>query len=71
LRLEEAVIINWVKAGNKTKSEIQDEYFLAAIKIEFRATREPYGPRRLSKHLKQKGVTIGRERVDSMQSLGL
>ena len=53
----------WVKRGNKTKSDIQDEYFLKVLKIEFKATRETYGPRRLSKHLKQKGVNVGRERV--------
>jgi len=53
----------WVKAGNKTKSDIQDEYFLEVIRIEFKVTRETYGPRWLSKHLKQKGVNIGRNRV--------
>jgi len=53
----------WVKAGNKTKSDIQDEYFLGVIRIEFKVTRETYGPRRLSKHLKKKGVNIGWNRV--------
>lgn len=48
-----------VKKGNKIKTDIQDEYFLEVLKIEFKATRETYGPRRLSKHLKPKGVNVG------------
>ena len=51
-----------VKTGNKTKADIQDKYFLKAIQIECIVTRETYGPRCLSKHLKKKGVNIGRER---------
>ena len=54
LEVKRSGYYKWVKAGNKTKSDIKDEYFLEVIKIEFRATRETYGPRRLSKHLSKK-----------------
>ena len=54
LEVKRSSYYKWVKEGNKTKSDIQDEYFLDVIKIEFKATRETYDPRRLSKHLKQK-----------------
>jgi len=37
--------------------------FLEVLRIEFKATRETYDPRHLSKHLKPKGVNVGRERV--------
>lgn len=36
------------------------------IKIEFNVTRETYGPRRLSKHLKQKSVNVGRDHVERL-----
>ena len=38
LEVKRSGYYKWVKAGNKTKSNIQDEYFLDVIKIEFKAT---------------------------------
>jgi transposase InsO family protein len=56
----------WVRVGQKTKTNIEDEYFLEVIKAEFKSTRETFGPRRLSKWLNKKGVKVGRIKVERL-----
>lgn len=53
----------WIKMGLKTRREAEDEKLLPVIRSEFEATRETYGPRRLTKHLRKKGLRVGRNRV--------
>jgi transposase InsO family protein len=54
----------WLKSGRKTRREIEDEKYLSFIKIEFNKSRQTYGPRRLSKAIKQTyRLKIGRTRV--------
>ena len=54
----------WLKSGRKTRREIEDEKYLSFIRIEFNKSRQTYGPRRLSKVIKQTyKLKIGRIRV--------
>jgi transposase InsO family protein len=54
----------WLKNGRKTKRELKDDKYLPFIRIEFNKSRQTYGPRRLSKVLKQTyELNIGRTRI--------
>lgn len=54
----------WVKQGCISQSRRRDEEDLEIIRKAFEETRETYGPRRLSKYLRQQGYPIGRVRVE-------
>jgi putative transposase len=54
----------WIREGLKSKTDSEDEYLLEVIKIEFKSTRETFGPRRLLKWLNKKGVKVGRVKVE-------
>jgi len=56
----------WVKNGCKSRKQVENEYYLELIKIEFEKSRQTYGPRRLTKELKKKGHCIGRRRVEEI-----
>ena len=59
----------WLKKGRKTKRDIEDEKYLSFIRIEFNKSRQTYGPRRLSKVLKQTyKLNIGRTRVHEIMA---
>lgn len=54
----------WLKNGRKTKRDMEDEKYLSYICIEFNKSRQTYGPRRLSKTIKQTyKLNVGRTRV--------
>lgn len=63
LKVTRSGYYEWAKT-RKTKREIEDEQYLAKIKETFEKTRKTYGPRRMSKALKDKGIIIGRRRVE-------
>jgi transposase InsO family protein len=63
LKVTRSGYYEWAKT-RKTKREIEDELYLAKIKETFEKTRKTYGPRRMSKALKDKGIIIGRRRVE-------
>jgi transposase InsO family protein len=48
----------------KTNRDIEDESFLKQIQEKFKETRKTYGPRRMTKALKDDGLKIGRKRVE-------
>ncbi len=54
----------WVNQGCISHRQQRDKEALKDIRVAFKETRESYGPRRLSKHLQQKGHSIGRVRVE-------
>ena len=56
----------WLKRGSQSCRQQRDHEALAHIRAAFVETRETYGPRRLSKHLHQKGHNIGRVRVERL-----
>ena len=59
----------WLKNGRKTKRDIEDKKYLSFIRIEFNKSRQTYGPRRLSKVLKQTyELNIGRTRVHEIMA---
>ena len=59
----------WLKNGRKTKRDIEDKKYLSFIRIEFNKSRQTYGPRRLSKVLKQTyELNIGRTRVHNIMA---
>lgn len=50
--------------GRKTKRDIEDKKYLSYIRVEFNKSRQTYGPRRLSKSIKQTyQLNVGRTRV--------
>ena len=53
----------WVKQGCISQSRRRDKEDLEIIRKAFEETRETYGPRRLSKYLRQQGYPIGRVRM--------
>jgi putative transposase len=53
----------WVKQGCISQSRRRDKEDLEIIRKAFEETRETYGPRRLSKYLRQQGHPIGRVRM--------
>ena len=65
LKVTRSGYYEWSKT-RKTKREIEDELYLAKIKETFEKTRKTYGPRRMSKALKDKGIIIGRRRVERL-----
>lgn len=56
----------WVKSGCKSRKQIENEFYLELIKIEFDKSRQTYGPRRLAKELNKNGHRIGRRRVEEI-----
>lgn len=56
----------WVKQGCISQSRQRDEVDIKVIRKAFEETRQTYGPRRLSKHLRQQGYPIGRVRVERL-----
>lgn len=59
----------WLKKGRKTKRDIEDEKYLSFIRIEFTKSRQTYGPRRLSKAIKQTyELNVGRTRVHDIMA---
>ena len=56
----------WVKSGYKNRKQIENEYYLELIKIEFDKSRQTYGPRRLAKELNKNEHRIGRRRVEEI-----
>ena len=56
----------WLKRGCQSRQQQRDKEDLIHVKAAFVETRETYGPRRLSKHLLQKGRNIGRVRVERL-----
>lgn len=53
----------WVDRGCASLRELHDATDLEILKAAFIETRETYGPGRLSKHLKAKGIYIGKSRI--------
>jgi putative transposase len=56
----------WLKQGCQSRRQQRDQDDLELIRVAFEETRETYGPRRLSKHLRQKGHPIGRIRIERL-----
>ena len=56
----------WVKQGCISQSRRRDEADIKVIRKAFEETRQTYGPRRLSKYLRQQGYPIGRVRVERL-----
>ncbi len=63
LKVSRSGYYEWVK-NKKTNREIEDESFLKQIQEKFVETRKTYGPRRITKALKDGGLKIGRKRVE-------
>jgi putative transposase len=69
LKISTSGYYEWLKNGRKTKRDIENEKYLSFIRIEFNKSRQTYGPRRLSKVLKQTyKLNIGRTRVHEIMA---
>ena len=53
----------WLKQGCQSRRQQRDQDDLELIRVAFEETRETYGPRRLSKYLRQQGHPIGRVKM--------